>query len=295
MIRILFLLLLFSSNLVAQIKDITVSSSSTHKGKLIQIQSVVDTTDKVFFLIGQSNADGRVLKSEWPYDLQDSIGFNMWWHSGDEYQKAVAGWNTSDNSNLVKGDSLVNGLEIALHRFIPQFGGNWHSLKITRGGAPIDYFLLTQPNLQGRPGYVVQVDSMYSAAPNLNKKDGFFVFIQGETESHLDEVTLDTTYGDEMRRVYSEIREISDSPDLYGITVLTNDSLDAATYIFKDSIRTYQTQVSNEQSNTDYYDPSGLGTRDNLHYNADAYLLIARAISELYYDRIYGKLKIIIQ
>lgn len=290
---LLFLLVLVCQTLNAQVSVLSVPrvEPSNQSKDAIAISENIDRTPKAVFIMGQSNADGRAIDTDWPSNLRDSLEMEYWDYNQQNVVKSFAGWNTSNQAQARSADSTKNGLDIALNLYFPIIG-NWSGLKITRGGSHITFFQLTANTINGINGYPNQVDSLLSRRPNIDLSKSFFIWNQGENEAFHTEGELDTTYEDELRRVYDEIRDITNTPNLYGITILTNDLLDNSNYPYTTGIREQQVKVSNEQSNVDYYDPSGLDLRDSVHFSADSFQEISKKLFASYYRRMYKRVLI---
>jgi hypothetical protein len=278
---ILFICLIQVSCLTAQ--SVVEVSRNNLDASLI-IQDSTDRTIKAFFPIGQSNADGRILETEWPAELRDSLkDFQGYFHETERFYSAKAGFNISDQGYWVRGDSLKNGLEIPLYRYLKYFG-KWKFLKITRGGAPVTFFNFDANNLSNRDGYAIQLSSFLSLSPEINLDRSFWFWIQGETEAN--ENTLDINYASDLQQVINDI-DIHIREDLFGIMILTNAALDQGIYPNTTGIRQQQSQVA-ILNGMPIYDPSGLGLRDSVHYDAEAYQLIAKALADFYYQHFYS-------
>lgn len=284
-IGITILYTLLSLGVTAQVKTIEVSRGRSAT-TLVRVSEFRDTSRKAVFIMGQSNADGRAIDTDWPDHLRDSLEMEYWDDNQQNVVRSFAGWNTSNQAQARSADSTKNGLDIALNLYFPILG-KWSGLKITRGGSPITFFNLQAPQINGINGYPSQVDSLLSRRSNIDLSKSLFVWCQGENEAYFSEPSLDTAYASELRRVYKQIRSITQTPNLYGITILTNDSLDNVDYPYKTGIREQQIRVSDEQASTDYYDPSGLGLKDSVHYTAASYLTMAKQLFQLYYRRMY--------
>jgi hypothetical protein len=278
---ILFICLIQVSCLTAQS---VVEVSRNNANASLVIQDSTDRSIKAFFPVGQSNADGRVLETEWPADLRDSLkDFQSYFHETERFYSAKAGFNVSDQGYWVRGDSLKNGVEIPLYRYL-KFLGKWKFLKITRGGAPVTFFNFDSNNLSNRDGYGIQIDNFLLLSPDVDLSKSFWFWLQGETEAS--EVDLDLNYATDLQAVLGDV-STHIYEDLFGIMLLTNADLNSGTYPNTAGIRQQQIQVANE-NNMPVYDPSGLGLKDSVHYNAQAYIEIAKNLAKIYYDHFYS-------
>ena len=285
-IKILFYLILFI--VISVNKTFEQSLLKVSRDKAIANLIIKDSTVrsvKAFFPIGQSNADGRIFENDWPEDLRDSLkSFKGYFHQDNSFYSAKAGFNVSDQGYWVRGDSTENGLEIPLYKYL-KFFGKWKFLKVTRGGAPVTFFDFDVSVLpSSRDGYSIQLDSFLSISPEIDSTKSFWFWIQGETEAF--EEPLDENYASDLQEVvydvYSNIYN-----DLYGIMILTNSALDSNLYPNTEGIRLQQSQVARDNKMS-IYDPTGLGLKDSVHYNADSYLKIAKELAIIYYKRFYN-------
>lgn len=284
LIVLLLIVILMTSAFKKGFCQSTLKVSRDRADASLVIQDSTVRSTKAFFPAGQSNADGRVLESEWPLKLRDSLeNFKGYFHETQRFYSAKAGFNVSDQGYWLRGDSLKNGLEIPLHKYL-KFFGKWKFAKITRGGAPVTLFNFDNNTIFTREGFGIQMDAFHALSAEIDSTKSFWFWLQGETEAA--ESTLDTNYGSDLQNVIGDVG-VHIYQDLYGIMLLTNDALDAITYPNTAGIR--QQQLSVAQNNyMGIYDPSGLDLKDSVHYSAEAYEKIAKEIAIIYYKRFYN-------
>jgi len=281
MIRFIIILLL-SSHATMVNGQLVISRNNTAD---VSITKTTDRDPKWLYISGQSNADGRVESTDWATALQDSLSqFKTWFQEDSIFYQGKAGFNSSDQSYWLKSDTIENGIEIALYDYLKGYASTWYVVKMTRGGAPISFFNMNSTSLNGRPGYSVQIADSKSFVPQtVSFTNSLAIWMQGETEAANADSTNASNYSESLEAIIADTRSQAGANIMFVIAGL-NESLAEGSYPHQDIVFREQTEVASNDPNASIISTTGLTLIDNVHFDAAAYLVIAKRLAQKYYE-----------